>query len=206
MTLIIGVRNTHTQWPFQLCCGGMLVHFTDADKYIHKSIYTCIHTYIHTYIHRAKNLHSYIHTNIHSCICTHIQLPNLLSCHIVIVQRFCAKRHDNNLHKSFFQTLGKITWIKKWAWSTSFLVAENCFFCVFAEGTNLALASGAAICMQTKNTAPGEYSVQSVKSSQAISASWFPDDHHLQVQVCCPSACITGFACEAFICLTNLWS
>ena len=82
----------------------------------------------------------------------------------------------------------------------------NCFFCVFAEGPNLALASGAAICMQTKNTAHGECSVQCVKSSQTISASWFPDDHHLQVQVCCPSACITGFACEAFICLTNLWS
>ena len=78
------------------------------------------------------------------------------------------------------------------------------FFCVFAEGTNLALASVAAICMQTKITAPGEYSVQWVRLSQAISASSCLDGYHLQVQVCCPSACITRFACEAFICVTTL--
>ena len=75
---------------------------------------------------------------------------------------------------------------------------------MYAENTDVALASVAAIYMQTKNTAPGKYSVQWVRLSQAISASSCLDDYHLQDQVCCPSACITGFACEAFICVTTL--
>ena len=75
---------------------------------------------------------------------------------------------------------------------------------MYAENTDVALASVAAIYMQTKNTAPGKYSVQWVRLSQAISAALCLDGYHLQVQVCCPSACITGFACEAFICVTTL--
>ena len=51
-----------------------------------------------------------------------------------------------------------------------------------------------------------EYSAQSLKSPQAIPSSSASYGHHLQAQVCCPSAWTTRFACKASICSTTLWS
>ena len=60
--------------------------------------------------------------------------------------------------------------------------------------------------MHKSGIGPSCCHLHSLKSPQAIHSSSAPYCHHLQAQVCCPSAWTTCFACKASICSTTLWS